>query len=64
MFQFIMLLAFMNHVNYEDMNVPEFDPAPYKTLKETFGNAPEKCMYDIYDENGRIIGVSKLYRRR
>ena len=46
------------------MNVPEFDPAPYKTLKETFYNAPEKCMYDIYDENGRIIGVSKLYRRR
>ena len=55
--------------NYQElfdfyMNVPEFDPAPYKTLKETFYNAPEKCMYDIYDENGRIIGVSKLYRRR
>lgn len=44
------------------MNAPEFDSTPYKTLKETFDNAPDKCMYDIYDENGTVIGVSKLYR--
>lgn len=53
--------------NYQElcdfyMSAPEFDPVPYNTLKETFDNAPDKCMYDIYDENGKLIGVSKLYR--
>ena len=46
------------------MNAPEFDSTLYTNLKETFEKVPNKCMYDIYDENGRKIGVSKLYRRR
>lgn len=46
------------------MNAPEFEPNKSNTFKEIFDKAPKKCMYDIYDENGRIIGVSKLYRRR
>ena len=55
--------------NYQElcdlyMNAPEFDSTLYTNLKETFEKVPNKCMYDIYDENGRKIGVSKLYRRR
>lgn len=44
------------------MNAPEFEPGKSETFKEIFDKVPEKCMYDIYDDNGKIIGVSKLYR--
>lgn len=46
------------------MSVPRIDYVPYGHLRETFNSTSDKYKYDIYDGNGKVIGASKLYRRK